>query len=190
MCRHTLRIASLAILAAAVCTACRAAPSSTAPTPFATPTAASLPSFLLSPATSIAPGPQLLPSPEPGAGLLVWLLWRHTQPKAYVRWGRIPDSALLAKGTVFYGDEGGPSELATRYSRLIPATPKPGAAPAPTPVAPYHQANSGASQFAIEEHPLRMGPMISHRVRCAWRSTDSQNSSREFRCVASAAGTS
>jgi len=53
-----------------------------------------------------------------------------------------------------------PTELTTGYGRLIPATPEPGATLAPTPTPSCLQARPGASQLVIEEHPLKVGPMI------------------------------
>ena len=53
-----------------------------------------------------------------------------------------------------------PTELTTGYRRLIPATAEPGAARTPTPIAHCLQAKQGASPLIVEEHPLKVGPMI------------------------------
>ncbi len=52
------------------------------------------------------------------------------------------------------------TDLAAQYSRPISPTVVPGATAVPTPIPPCRQAKQGTSRLIIEEHPLKLGPMI------------------------------
>jgi formylglycine-generating enzyme required for sulfatase activity/heat shock protein HslJ len=53
-----------------------------------------------------------------------------------------------------------PTDLALGYSRLIPAATVPDATSTPSPIPPCLQARQGSSQLIVEEHRLKIGPMI------------------------------
>jgi formylglycine-generating enzyme required for sulfatase activity len=53
-----------------------------------------------------------------------------------------------------------PTDLTIGYNRLIPATAVPGATSTPSPIPLCLQTRQGTSRFIIEEHPLKVGPMI------------------------------
>ena len=99
MFRRLLRVFTLWILAATLLTACGV---SVNPTP--------LPAVPSPPATTVpSPSPTVLspsPVPEAPADILIQLEWGRTRPEAYVRFGRVPEFALQANGSVFYVDYG------------------------------------------------------------------------------------
>ncbi len=52
------------------------------------------------------------------------------------------------------------ADLVARYTRTLPQPVVPGATPVPTPVPPCRRGGKGTSRLVVEEHPLKVGPMI------------------------------